>query len=158
MRWRSCSPFAHPLQRELRRLQTTDIAYSLSSSFEFPSQEVPATLSPTQISRAHLNIGWKLHLPQNQRTQISSQGQRNKPLQLHQKSPLMSSSFSRVGRPLTWKFHTHRARQRYTPLELLPSPFCHRDAFSFSLPQAPETAFWNAKEDFGYGAEVGAPW
>jgi hypothetical protein len=54
---------------------------------EFPSQGVPATLSPTQISRAHLNIGWKLHLPQNQRTQISSQEQRNKPLQLPQKIP-----------------------------------------------------------------------
>jgi hypothetical protein len=54
---------------------------------EFPSQGVPATLSSTQISRAHLNIGWKLHLPQNQRPQISSQGQRNKPLQQPQKIP-----------------------------------------------------------------------
>lgn len=156
MRWRLCSPFAHPLQTELRILQTTDIAYSLSSNFEFPSQEVPATLSPTQISRAHLNIGCTCL-----RTNDFKSVAKNNQIHLFnclRNHALMSFSSPRDGRPLTWKFHTHRAHRRYTPFELLPSPFFHRDAFSPFIPQASETAFWNAKEDFGYGSEVDVPW
>jgi hypothetical protein len=139
-------------------LQTTDIAYSLRSNPELPSQEVPATLSPTQISRIHLNIGWKMHLPQNQRPQSIAKNNQINLFNCLRNHPLMSFSFPRAGRPLTWKFHTHRAHQRYTPFELLPSPFFHRDAFSPFIPQASETAFWNAKEDFGYGSEVDVPW
>jgi hypothetical protein len=139
-------------------LQTTDIAYSLRSNPELPSQEVPATLSPTQISRAHLNIGWKMHLPQNQRPQISSQGQRNKPLQLPQKILSRVIFLLQSWEPLDLAVPHASSTATLHSTQTSSIPILSSRRLLLFLPQTSETAFWNAKEDFGYGAEVGAPW